>query len=59
MLLVGAIFGFVMGRRMLLAELDEARRAEARRARRDAVLDAELDAEPVSPSPPPAPSSSE
>lgn len=34
MLMLGAAFGYVMGRRMLLAEQEEARRAEERRARR-------------------------
>ncbi len=38
MLVVGAIFGYVMGRRMLLQEQEEARRAEARRAAREAAL---------------------
>ncbi|MEY3013254.1 MAG: hypothetical protein RIT45_1989 [Pseudomonadota bacterium] len=38
MLVVGAIFGYVMGRKMLLQEQEEARRAQARRAARDAAL---------------------
>lgn len=38
MLVVGAIAGYVVGRRMLLQELEEARRAEARRQAREAAL---------------------
>ena len=36
-LLVGAIIGYVMGRRLLLAEQEEARQAEARKAERRAA----------------------
>lgn len=45
MLVVGAIFGYVMGRRMLLQELEEARRAEARRRAREQVLAADTAAQ--------------